>query len=329
MAGSKHDRHDKIRRLHEHFLDAKKPIAMPEILCLLQCSRKTAERVIAECRALGTPIEHFRENGHYLYRLTNSPDGAYQLPGIWFHKEELVALFAIQGMIQDIPDGLLSGQLKTLWSRVQAHCESLYLDWDALKDKVKILPIAGRIVEDAHFRCVVEALMKGQRVSICYKSLNAKENLERDVSPLRILRYRDNWYMDAYCHHRNDLRSFALSRITASKLQFIEAQPVSVEKQDLFYAQSYGIFTGAADKVAKVHFTGIAALEVSKELWHPKQESSWPDAQTFELNIPYHKDDELIMDLLRWGELANILSPQELRDRAASKITLMHTNYKS
>jgi len=33
------------------------------------------------------------------------------------------------------------------------------------------------------------------------------------VSPQRLVHYRDNWYLDAWCHLRGDLRSFAIDAI--------------------------------------------------------------------------------------------------------------------
>ena len=36
---------------------------------------------------------------------------------------------------------------------------------------------------------------------------------ERTVSPQRLTHYRDNWYLDAWDHEREALRSFALDRI--------------------------------------------------------------------------------------------------------------------
>jgi predicted DNA-binding transcriptional regulator YafY len=36
---------------------------------------------------------------------------------------------------------------------------------------------------------------------------------EREVSPQRLVHYRDNWYLDAWCHLREDVRSFSIDAI--------------------------------------------------------------------------------------------------------------------
>lgn len=328
MAGSRHDREEKVHRLMDRFLDSKQPLSMNDMRECLGCSRQTVERVLADFRKKHKcPIEKFRDGPLHLYCLKVNENGPFHLPGLWLRKEELIALFAINGMIREIPDGVLSAKFSELWKSVESHCGEMNLDWNSLSGKVKILPIGGREVDSGHFRNIVDALMKDQRLLINYQSLGTRQDVERLVSPLRILRYRDNWYLDAFCHKRNELRSFAMSRINRTLKKSETAIVVDQAEQDRFFSESYGIFTGSADKLAIIHFTGLAALEVSKEVWHPKQIQAWLNSDVYELRIPFHKCDELIMDLLKWGELVNVLSPQELRIAMKDKIARMHTNY--
>ena len=51
------------------------------------------------------------------------------------------------------------------------------------------------------------------RVRIRYYSRARDQETDRLVSPQRLVHYRDNWYLDAWCHAKNGLRSFALDAI--------------------------------------------------------------------------------------------------------------------
>ncbi|MDG5816469.1 hypothetical protein QA601_15335 [Chitinispirillales bacterium ANBcel5] len=72
---------------------------------------------------------------------------------------------------------------------------------------------------------------------------------------------------------------------------------VSIDTMRQFFGNSYGIFTGPAQSVAEIRFSGIAAREVSQEFWHPKQEGVWESDQTYVLKIPYCDSCELLMDV--------------------------------
>jgi predicted DNA-binding transcriptional regulator YafY len=134
------------------------------------------------------------------------------------------------------------------------------------------------------------------------------------------VRYRDNWYVDAYCHLRQELRTFALDRLTKAETAPGKHHRVSRQQREDFFASAYGIFTGSATHTAVIDFTGTAAREVSRETWHPKQEGKWLDEKTYRLTLPYGHSRELIMDILRWGEWAEVKKPKTLREEVRKTI---------
>lgn len=138
---------------------------------------------------------------------------------------------------------------------------------------------------------------------------------KRDISPQTLLRYRDNWYIDAWCHSRNALRTFALSRIMEIEQTNEEAKTIDNQDLEQHYTTSYGIFSGKAIETAIIRFKGIAGKEVSHEEWHPRQTQQWIDSETLQLSIPYYDATELIMDILRWGEMAEVMGPPALRQK--------------
>jgi predicted DNA-binding transcriptional regulator YafY len=165
-----------------------------------------------------------------------------------------------------------------------------------------------------------------KQVKICYKKIG-HEPEERIVSPQTILRYRDNWYMDVWCHLRNELRTFSLNRISKLEVLNTPAKVVTVVDLRSYYTGSYGIYSGKAKAIAKIHFTGAAAEEVSQEEWHPDQMMEMATNGDCILSIPYGDPTELVMDILRWGELAEVISPKELRDKVAHKVDLLNKKY--
>lgn len=269
-------------------------------------------------KSLGAPLVCTKGASEYRYDLQD--DDRFELPGIWFSKQELAALFAIRQVLGEIPEGALSKVADKLWERIEkVSVESGLLPDNDWTGKVKILPIGGRNVDDGIFRNAVEGVLLGKRLRISHKKLGA-EPKERIVSPLQIVRFRDNWYLDAWCHEGNGFRSFAMSRITMAIVQKEKAVRKGADALRGHFASAYGIFNGKADKTAKIRFLGIAAEEVSQERWHSMEQARFLDDGSYELAVPYNKDIELVMDILRWGELAVVLEPEELRVKVRKKL---------
>ena len=67
---------------------------------------------------------------------------------------------------------------------------------------------------------------------------------EREVSPQRLILYRDNWYLDTYCHLRQGLRSFAVDAIQDAELRDTVSKEIPAAQLDDYLSGGYGIFAG-------------------------------------------------------------------------------------
>jgi predicted DNA-binding transcriptional regulator YafY len=149
---------------------------------------------------------------------------------------------------------------------------------------------------------------------------SSDESNMREISPQRLVHYRDNWYLDAWCHLRRDLRTFALDNIQRARLLSAQAKEIDSGTLDAHYSSSYGIFSGAATQTAVLRFSAQRARWVSKEQWHSQQHSRWLDDGRYELRIPYQNPTELVMDLLRHGSEVEVVAPAELRESVRQQL---------
>ena len=78
-----------------------------------------------------------------------------------------------------------------------------------------MLPQAARALPADVFEIVAAATLKRRRLRIAYAARSTAEATERSVSPQRLVHYRDNWYLDAWCHLRDGLRKFAVDAIAS------------------------------------------------------------------------------------------------------------------
>ena len=141
------------------------------------------------------------------------------------------------------------------------------------------------------------------------------------MSPQRLVHYRDNWYLDAWCQMRNALRTFAVDRVRHAAQTDEPAREIADAELDAYLASAYGIFSGKADKTAVLRFSAERARWVADERWHPQQAGQFLTDGKYELRIPYRDARELVMDILKYGPDIEVMGPESLRKQVAEKLT--------
>lgn len=316
------DRFDRIYTLHHLFVNAHYPVSRRILEEKMECSRATIERTIEDMRDyLGAPLKYDRSaNGYYYDEDEGVP---YQLPGLWLNSDELNALLLTQELLASLQPGLLDEQLQPLKRRIKEILALKPLGGGEIGQRVRILRMASRSVDNTRFRLIASALVRRERLEIHYHGRGRGDKTERVISPQHLIHYRDNWYLDAWCHRREALRSFSIDRISDARRQAVAALDVARETLDAHYAQAYGIFAGAATARAVLHFSAERARWVADEQWHPDQQGRFLPDGGYQLSVPYSDDRELLMDILKYGADVEVIAPPELR--ATVKQTLLET----
>jgi predicted DNA-binding transcriptional regulator YafY len=151
---------------------------------------------------------------------------------------------------------------------------------------------------------------------------------EREVSPQRLVHYRENWYLDAWCHLREDIRSFAVDAIEKAGALEKRARAVPDRDLDEVLAAGYGIFSGRRTTWATLRFTPERARWVASEQWHPQQKSRVEADGSYVLELPYSDPRELTMDVLRYGPDVEVLAPDALRSAVREQLARAVAQYR-
>lgn len=313
------DKFDQIHRVHRLLRDARRPVSAASLMERLECSRPTLTRLLAFMRdRLGAPIETNHTEGGYRYGLVGQQ--SYELPGLWFNSSELHALIATQQLLSEVHPGLLAGEIAPLRQRIEHLLAREQLGAGEAPRRIRILAMATRTAPPEVFGDVAAALLQRYRLTIDYHNRGDDQRGQRIVSPQRLTHYRDNWYLDAWCHRSEGLRSFALDRIRQPRRDQGPIHDLTDTELDAHFATAYGIFAGLPDKTAVLKFTAYRARWVADERWHPQQQGRLLPDGSYQLEIPYHRADELILDILRYGPDVEVLAPPELRQAVAEKL---------
>ncbi len=301
----------RIYELHQILQSRRRGIPGEELARRLGCSSATVKRTIRFMReSLDAPIENDRERGGYFYR-RDAEGRSFELPGIWLNAEELRALFTLEQVLAGLRPGLLADCLAPLARRLDELAVSRRVSVAEAARRIRVLAPSSRPA-GPHFRMIASALLGRRKVRIVYRGRGTERTTERDISPQRLVHYRGGWYLDAWCHLRDDLRSFAVERIEAAEKLEGRAKEVEDRLLDRYYASSYGIFAGEPQGWATLTFTARAARWVAEEAWHPRQKARRLDDGRWELRVPYAALDELAGDVMRWIPDVVVREPPEL-----------------
>ena len=294
----------------------------------LEVSPATLKRDLEYLRdRLGAPIVYDRDlNG---YRFGEEFRGQkHELPGLWFNERELYSLLMAHRLLSGLDsDGMLSRHLQPLLERIHQMLGSRDEEANALLERVKIISVARRPVPSRWFELVGAVLLERKRLHLRYLTRGRGETGERDVSPQRLVHYRNTWYLDAWCHRVDGLRRFALDAVEDATLLDARARDVAMKQVEAAMDAGYGIYAGAQRQWAVLLFQPQPAAWVSREGWHPEQRGSWLEDGSYRLEVPYAEETELVMDLLRHGEQVRVLEPASLAARVAARLQAAAQQY--
>jgi len=309
---------DRIYKLNEILANRRTPVARKDLETRLECSRATVNRLIQDMRLyLKAPIEYDRaRNGYYYDRSDNTP---YELPGLWFNSSEIFALLTTHQLLSNVQPGLLEPHVAPLIKRLQDILDRQPSDSREIGKRIRILQTAPRVADVDIFRKAADALLNRKKIKLLYHGRERDKTTERWISPQRLVYYRDNWYLDGWCHMSEGLRTFSLDRM---HIVYVGDKAVNIDERQLdeHFSDAYGIFAGKARHQAVIRFSKKAARWVADEHWHSRQVSNVLPSGVLELTVPYSDPRELVMDILKYGPDAEVLAPAELRNEVKARL---------
>lgn len=322
------DRTERFYKIQKMLSD-RKLVTTEQFLKELEISRATFRRDLEYLRdRLGAPITWDSELGGYA--LQNIPgENLSALPGLWLNEFEIHSLLSVIELLRSIdPEGLIGSQVNPIRERLEKLLEKGDYSAREVSRRIRVTTLARRNTPTKFFEIVAHGLLARKRLQITHMGRQDNKLTEREISPQRLVYYRDNWYLDAFCHNKDDLRTFGMDSLEAVTL--LDKPAVSIEEADLKaeLESGYGIFAGTKHQIAKLKFSPFRARWVAKEVWHPDQKGEIQDDESFILSIPYSDERELLLDILRQGADVEVLEPKELRESVKSSLEKMNSVYK-
>jgi len=230
------------------------------------------------------------------------------------------ALLLLRDFVEQLDSRILADALTPALKKIESLLAAGKVKEKDIRRRFRMIAARHRRVEDKIFRIVSTAVLQRKRLAIVYFSRSRGEIMNRVVSPQRLIWYSSNWYLDAWCHLREDFRSFSLDAIRGAEMLSERAAEYSREVLDARLGAGYGIFAGEPDKTAVLRFRLPASRWIEREEWHGNQRLIPLPGGEVRLEVPYSDPRELVQDILRFVPHVTVEAPESLRQLVAEHL---------
>jgi proteasome accessory factor C len=190
------DKFDRIQQLHRIFSNRRTPISLASLSEKMECSEKTVTRSFDTLRDYTqAPLEYDKTLNGWYYR--QDGQDKFELPGLWLTAAEIQGLAVVMSISKGMDLGLFEDEIDVIHIAVDRLLESRQVDSELFESKVQFLPTTRQPSAAKTFQKITEALLNTRRLELHYCDYGGCKT-QREISPLKLVQYQENWYLDAW-----------------------------------------------------------------------------------------------------------------------------------
>ncbi len=182
-------------------------------------------------------------------------------------------------------------------------------DWD---QTISFRTSAEPILNLETFDALAKATARRQQLTLSYRKPGSKEASDRVVDPYHLANINGEWFLFAFDHLRQDIRTFAparILRVTPTGKTFTRPVGFSIEQR---LQDSFGVHSGQGEFRVVIRFNSQVADFIREKRWHPSQQLKELKEGGLELRLKLSSLIEVQRWVLSWGGNAEALQPPEL-----------------
>ncbi len=286
----------------------------------LEVSSKSIHRDLDFMRdRLELPLEWDGSRGGYYYT-----EEVSAFPTLQITEGELVALVVAEKALQQYRGTSFEKPLLSAIQKMQQSLpDTISLSLAGIEQTISFRTRAEPILNLEIFDALAKATAGRQRLELTYRKPGQRQTEQRLIDPYHLANINGEWYLFAYDHLRQDIRTFVPARIQAVKVTgktFFRPQQFSLEKR---LRDSFGVLSGQGHFDVVIRFAPAVADYIREKKWHDSQELRERKNGGVDLRLKLSGLAEVERWVLSWGGNAVVLRPAELAasvKRAARKI---------
>lgn len=291
----------------------------------LEVSTKSIQRDLDFMRdRLELPIEYHpqRFGYHYTAEVTS-------FPTMHITEGELVALVIAEKALEQYRGTQFEKPLLSAIRKIeQSLPDTISLNLADIEQTISFRTRAEPVLNLETFDALAKATAQRRQLELTYRKAGNRDGEVRLIDPYHLANINGEWYLFAYDHARNDIRTFVPARVLSVRptgKHFPRPQKFSLEKR---LRDSFGVHSGEGEFEVVLRFNARVADYIREKKWHDSQELKDLKGGGVELRLKLSSLIEIQRWVLGWGSDVIVVKPSQLQEsiqQAAREILAQST----
>lgn len=314
---------ERMLRIHQAIQSGRYPNAAT-LARELEVSTKSIHRDLEFMRdRMGLPIAY--ASTHQGYRYTEEVSA---FPALQITEGELFALLVAEKALQQYRGTTFEKPLLSAFHKMAASLpETISLQLSDWEQTISFRTSAEPILNLQIFDTLAKATAHRRQLSVTYRKPGQTEGDERTIDPYHLANINGEWFLFAFDHLRNDIRTFVPARIVAIRptgKTFVRPQKFSLQKR---LRDSFGVHSGQGEFFIRIQFSELVSDYIREKKWHPSQHLLELPNGGVELQLKLSSLIEVQRWVLGWAEHATVIAPPELAASVKQAALSLVKNY--
>ncbi len=303
-------------------LQAKGTQRAEDLAATFEVSKRTVYRDVQALSEAGVPVVAVPGQGYSLLE-------GYFLPPLSFTIDEAaLLLLGSEVMAQSFDAEYRAFAQDAACKIAGALPERVREETSRLKDAIRFSTheTVDNPAEEDHLRQIRRAIVRRQTIRLRYFARFGDGETVREVDPLGLIHFRGIWQVVGYCHLRQAIRSFRISRVEA-----LTVLPRGFDRPG-FSLTAYLRQKRREERAAGNWIVVRALFDLESARWVTETPSFFavdtvttPDGLLVTLHVP--REQDAVQWLLGWGRHVRVLEPDSMRQSIADEIEAMRENF--
>lgn len=294
---------------------------------LLEVSTRTIQRDIEYMRDfLNAPLAFDTTRNGYYYSEEN-----YFMKSLPISEGELFSVALFDQLLEQYRNTPLEQNLRSVFKKiVMSLPDNITIDSGFLVKQTTFIPDRMGFIEPESFRCVFSALKNRHVLEFYYRPLQKTTWMLRRINPFHAVCQKGNWYILGFCHDKQEVRVFNLSRMKDAIESSQLFQLPSEFSPEQYFDKEIGVWLSARQKYT-------VEMLVSAEIGTFALERSWNSNQQMRQNedgsVWISFETTQLPEVKRWvlgqGSTVRVLNPPELINQILYEVEEVISLYSS
>lgn len=314
---------ERMLRIHRELSAQSLPNAT-RLAAQLEVTTKTIHRDLEFMRSrLQLPIayDQVRHGFYYSSQVTS-------FPTLQITEGEIVALVVAEKALQQYRGTSFEKPLLSAIRKIeQGLPDTVSLSLSDIQQTISFRTRAEAVLDLELFDRLAHATASRTQLELQYRKPGQAAAERRLVDPYHLANINGEWYLFAFDHLRQDIRTFVPARIKAARetgYKFKRSRHFSLE-QRLRY--SFGVHSAEGEFEVAIRFSARAADYIREKKWHDTQENIEHKNGELEVRMKLSSLKEVQRWVLSWGGDAVALRPPELVHSVQSAAAALLKNH--